>query len=164
MRRHEGHNLDRARSAPRPHDDAQFDRLVSEALRSDSAAPDLTRSIMGRLGYMRVAPMVVRRQRRRRWAARSAFGVMLLGAIGAGILLHNASPDARGPVEMTVPAAISHDVETHQERIDALMNMLRDMTPPGTAIPEGFSTEPPGGSFELDEDVDRSAIGPVRFI
>lgn len=163
MRR--GRNIpDRAQNAPLRHDDEQFDRLMAEALRGKSAAPDFTRSIMGRLGYMRVSPEVASRQRRRRWAWRSAFAFLSISAVGMGIHLHNASPDARRPLEMTVPAAISHDFETHQERFDSLLNMLREMTPPGTPIPEDFSADPPGGSYELDEDVNRSAIGPVRFI
>lgn len=149
-----------------------IDPLLDQELRKPVAAPDMTRSIMGRLGYMRVPPQVAQRRRVRRLAARCAVVLLALGAIGVGVQVHNASPGTRGPAEVTIPAAITNDVQQHQHRMHNAWRVLQEMTPtidhadwtvpaPETR-PDGAAPEQAPSMF--DEDVDRSAIAPVRWI
>lgn len=119
MNRRDNHNL------PLPHDG---DDVFAELSRPASA-PDLTRSIMGRLGYMQVDPAIARRHRRRRWAARGAVVAMMLMAIGGGIAVFNQSDAVRRQHEVTIPSAIGQDVQQHQQRFNTFIRVLQSSTP-----------------------------------
>lgn len=183
MKRHDEHN------PPLPHD---ADDLLAELSRP-TPAPDLTRSIMGRLGYMRVDPAAARRHRRRLWAARSAVVALMLLAIGAGITVFNQSDAVRRPHEMTIPSAIGQDVQQHQQRFDTFIRVLQnsspkhetphlspfapvstdeaDMTQPEIEFP--FERHPANDESRFDDpadegvnevEVEHPAIAPVRWI
>lgn len=171
------------------------------------ACPDMTRSIMGRLGYMQVQPTVARRHRIRRLASRAMVLALMLTAIIAAISIKNQSDAVRHPHEVTIPSAIRHDVEQHQQRVNTFIRVLRDSAPrhssplghpasddaPRMAVPawqEGAGIEARSAGFELEsdasletvspdekdqpdhwptpetmpEEVDRSAIAPVRWV
>jgi len=121
------------------------------------ASPDLTRPIMGRLGYMKAAPGVVRRRRIRRWVNRltlAALGLLLVVVAGR---VHESGPHARRVAGPTIPAAIGNDVNRHQQRIRGTIQLIREFAP---AAP----TDSPPPEEALDEDVDRSAVGPFRWM
>ncbi len=146
--------------------------LEAQLKRPDSA-PDLTRKVMGRLGYMAVPPDVAQRHRRLRHFARS--GIVLAGflAVGIGIFMHNSSPEARRPLEMTLPAAVGQDLESSQQRMGEMFRSLRRLTPslelPAESHPDSFrrpneSPSQDDGTELMDDAINRSAIAPMRWV
>jgi len=131
-------------------------RLLQELSRRTSS-PDLTRTIMGRLGYMKAAPQVVRRRRIRRWVSRLALCALALIVVAGGAQVHESGPYARRPAGPTIPAAIGNDVNLHQQRIKGTIQMIRNLAPMAP-------TAPGRPDDVLDEEVDRSAIGPFRWL
>ena len=93
-------------------------------------APDLSRSIMGRLGYMRVSPAVARRRARMRWANRAGLVCVLGVAAVIGWRVFESSPQVRRPADTTVPQAISHDVQNQQERLGTMIQTIREISSP----------------------------------
>lgn len=181
-RRHECHH-------DLPH---ERDELFAELSRP-VGAPDLTRSIMGRLGYMRVDPAVARRRRIHRWAGRSAVLIMMALTIAGGITVFNQSEAVRRPYDMTIPSAIGQDVEQHQQRVNTLIRVLQSSTPrheiphlspdapvstdkPDETLPmiefwrqdfgeDGLSDQPAHEAIddEQTDEVEHPAIAPVRW-
>jgi hypothetical protein len=125
-------------------------------------APDLTRCIMGRLGYMQVPPTVARRHRLRRFAGR--IGLVSAAALvaSAGVYMHLHGPDARRPADMTIPAAIGSDVERQHQRFDSVIQTIRSLTPIVPSPSSDQQHEPP--PKVIDDDVNRSSIGPVQWV
>jgi hypothetical protein len=134
------------------------ERLFAELSRP-ATCPDLTRTIMGRLGYMRVAPAVARRRRIRRWAARGSVLAMTLLMVLAGIAVFNQSDAVRRPHEVTLPAALSHDVEQQQQRFGTLIRVLQDSTPKHERT--HLSLPVPVSADEREHDADRE---PAREV
>lgn len=123
------------------------DQLLNE-LDCPVECPDLTRSIMGRLGYMKASPNVVRRARIRRHVKRGLVGVAAMIALGLGIFIHNHSPNARRQVGPSLTEAVNHDITLHQQRISNAFQTIRNFTPrnqtlrntkPITLTPVSFS-------------------------
>ncbi len=149
------------RLGPRGDDmaDASFEHAVYDELSRRSPSPDLTSSVMGRLGYMKVSREVARRRMTRRWSGRLAMCALAACAVAVGLHVHELGPDARRPVGPTIPAAIGNDVDYHQQRIKGTIRTIRNLVP-----------EPPSGVFprrdleKIDDDVDQSAVGPVRWL
>ncbi|MCH7603352.1 MAG: glycosyltransferase family 4 protein [Planctomycetes bacterium] len=83
------------------------DQLLTE-LDCPVECPDLTRSIMGRLGYMKASPNVVRRARILRHVNRGLLGVAAMVALGVGIFIHNHGPDARRQVGPSLSEAMNN--------------------------------------------------------
>ena len=104
------------------------DQLLNE-LDCPVECPDLTRSIMGKLGYMKASPNVVRRARIRRHVKRGLLGVAAMIALGVGIFIHNHSPDARRQVGPSLTEAVNHDITLHQQRISNAFQTIRNFTP-----------------------------------
>ena len=127
------------------------------ALSRPAASPDLTRPIMGRLGYMKAAPGVVRRRRIRRWVNRLTLAAVGLLVVVVAARMHESGPHARRAAGPTIPAAIGSDVNRHQQRIRGTIQLIREFAP---AAP----TDSPPPDDALDEDVDRSAVGPFRWV
>jgi len=117
-------------NAPAPHDDEMLAPLTCDR----DGCPDFTRSIMGRLGYMRAAEAVCRRRRLWRWVQRGMLGAAALVAVMAGIQIFNAGPDARRPAETPIHEAFEHDVQQHTQGLGQVIQIFRRITPP--ALPE----------------------------
>lgn len=150
-----------------------FEQLLNEQLQRAEPAPDLTRRVMGRLGYMQVKPAVARQHRRRRVFARSGVVVAGLLAVGIGIVMHNSSPQARRPMEMTLPAAAGQDLESSQQRMGDMFRSLRMLTPSfgeTTGEPREIHRAPSespaedAGTPQMDDAINRSAIAPMRWV
>jgi hypothetical protein len=129
---------------------------------SAASGPDLTRSIMGRLGYMQASPRAIRRRRYRRGVGR---GLMTLAAavlVITGVHLHEQGPDARRPSGPTIPAAIGTEIDAQQQRFRRAIQTIQNLAP----APPNPLDQPDGGEFyeEIDEEVDESGIGPVRWL
>jgi hypothetical protein len=137
--------------------DATAEALEHQVLRELSRrtpSPDLTRKIMGRLGYMKATPHVARRRRIRRWVNRLALCAAALIVVVGGARVHESGPYARRPAAPTIPKAIGNDVSLHQQRIKGTIRMIRTLAPTAPSRPDDA----------LDEEVDRSAIGPFRWL
>lgn len=122
-----------------------------------TVSPDLTRPIMGRLGYMKAARGVVRRRRIRRRVNRLTLAAMGLLVVVVAARVHESGPHARRAAGPTIPAAIGNDVSRNQQRIRSTIQLIREFAP---AAP----TDSPPPEEALDEDVDRSAVGPFRWM
>ncbi len=103
------------------------DQLLNE-LDSPVECPDLTRSIMGRLGYMKAHPNVVRRTRILRHVKRGLLGVVALVALGVGIFIHNHGPDARRQIGPSLSEAVYHDISRQQQRIGNVLESFRNFS------------------------------------
>jgi hypothetical protein len=91
-------------------------------------APDLTRRIMGRLGYMQVSPRIARRRRMMRWASRAGVCMAAALAIGIGLHVYENTADLRQPEGATIPAAITIDLQTQQHRLGSVIQTIRNLS------------------------------------
>jgi len=133
-------------------------------------APDLTRSIMGRLGYMRVPAHVARRRRRMRVLRRTALVAAMAAALGVSYRLYEQSTAVRRPAELTVPGAIIHDAQQSQMRINTVLERLRLRE---TGRPAVDTQPPPSSRYNetmepmdptRDEQLNRSAVAPFKWV
>jgi hypothetical protein len=137
---------------------AIFDRLSN-----DVAAPDLTKTIMGRLGYMPVSAKLARRHKIRAWAGRA--GVLFTAAIalGIGFNFYLNSSEIRRPVGPTISDALRHDWQQQQKSIGSMMQTIQNLTPAQPS--DGF--EPNEGELDApaeSPDTTESWIAPVRWV
>lgn len=150
------------------------DQLLTE-LDCPVECPDLTRSIMGRLGYMKASPNVVRRARIHRHVKRGLLGVAAFIALGVGIFIHNHGPDARRQIGPSLTEAVNHDILIQQQRIGNVIQTIRNLTPhtltPRPLSPASFSEQKPLPAetesipiFSDEEDVPLIAMAPFRWI
>ncbi|UCD75300.1 MAG: hypothetical protein JSV91_16135 [Phycisphaerales bacterium] len=141
--------------------------ILSRTLGQSARAPDMTRSIMGRLGFMHASPRVARRYRIRRRINRALFTLAMVTVILAAVQVHQHSPQARRPVDQTLPAAIGSGLNHHQNGLSNVIRTIRNLAPPVQERPAAADQPdavPASLPVELDEDVDRSAIAPVRWV
>ena len=136
-----------------------FDRLLDSALQPREGCPDLTRSIMGRLGYMQVSPTVARRRRLQRVLGRASLVSVALVVGWLGVMAFQTSPEARRPYEVTMPSAIHSDLQHQQHQFNSLIQLLRQLPPPLEVHEDEVGDMP-----EFEDDVNRSAVAPVRWV
>ena len=137
------------------------DDAVLRDLSQPVAAPDMTRHIMNRLGYMQVPPKVARRHRVRRFSGRIGLVAAAALVMSVGALLHLNGPDARRPADITVPAAIGSDVQQHHQQIDSVIQTIRNLTPEAPPAPQRQEYLPPA---PVNDDVNRSSVGPMKWV
>lgn len=140
--------------------------LVEQTLADDlleaSAAPDLTRSIMGRLGYMKVSAKVARRHRIRRWLSRLGTAMVLAVAIGIGFQFYSVSEQIRRPEGPTVPDALGNDLQRNQDRLNNAIHTIRNLSPQRPAAPLKAPAKPQ--SNPLKDDVNSVSAMPTRWV
>lgn len=136
---------------------APRDRDLLKTLGSSDECPDLTRRIMGRLGYMQAAEVVVQRRRRQRWFARA--GIVLAGclALAVGWQVHQQSDVVRQPAELTLPAALQQDMEERGKQFHRTLESLRDFHDRGRCAPTPTESERHRGTYSV-------AMGPMRWL
>ncbi len=145
---------------PRPSRSGDTERLaarVFEELARPVRGPELTGPVMARLGFMRAHPRVVRRRWVRRWIGRGLAVGVALGVIGTGLWMHQVDVEARRPQRLTIPAAISQDLDQYQRRLDRVVESLRSLVPTTSAptpYPQSPAEPPP-------EPVEPSAESPA---
>lgn len=120
--------------------------------RSDET-PDMTREIMGRLGYMKTTDDAARRVRRGRRIARTAIIAGGVAMLAVGAVIHHAGPRARRPVEQTIPAALSEVVQQKQERWQRSFETIIRQVP----WTSEENTDAPGPPEQI-------AMGPFRWL
>ena len=118
--------------------------LIEQELSRKAAAPDLTDSIMSRLGYARVSRKQARQLAIAKFARR-ACGVMVAAIVlGMGFYLHSQSDLIRRPTGPTVPSALQHDFSRHGDTVQGLLQSIRRFAPEIPAVPP----EPPPNSID----------------
>ena len=155
------------RQTPRPRPDVHE---VWSSLAQPAAAPDLSQTIMGRLGYQRISPQTSRR--RRLIARANRAGILMVAAIAFAIgwRVFETSPQIRRPAESTIPDAINHDVQMQQQRLERAIRNIRTISTPRLRIDsentDGGANDADRPRFqrEFEEDVNRSTIAPVRWV
>lgn len=153
-------------TAPRPRQGRRDDRDLLRQLARGVEAPDLTGPIMDRLGYERIGARDVRRRRRRRLLDRGATTMAILLAIGAGLAALHLTGAARRPTGPTIPAALGHDLQLHQERVSEALRSIRERTERRwpAALPAPGGEDDDRRPAPLDDDVDRSALAAVSWV
>lgn len=151
-------NHPRPRGRPEPQ---CLEASILAELRRPVAAPEVTGTVMARLGFARVAPEAARRLRPRRWVGRALAAIGVLVVVTLALRLHDVGPRARRPVGLTIPAAIGQDIDGYQRRFDRVLRSLRGLSPrpqidpqPGPPSPAAPAPRP------IQESVDRPAVGP----
>jgi hypothetical protein len=138
-------------------------RDALDALRDDRAAtPDLTRSIMGRLGYMQGSAQVAERRRRRRRLVRGAVVTCALCVITGGLLVHQFGPNARRADETSVGTVLPAALERNVDDMGSALERLRDVFAPPRprAVPASITIP----ADEIPDDVDQTAIATLRWL
>jgi hypothetical protein len=135
--------------------------------------PDLSHSIMGRLGYRRVSRKIAMQRRVMAWANRVGI-VMVAGvALAIGWRIFEASPQVRRPADTTVPDAIRRDVQIQQQRLEGAIRGIRIISTPRpmpnrhvdpSAERDNEPVQPAPEPRELQDDVNRSSMAPVRWV
>lgn len=158
-------------SRPR-HDDQRFrgdrdrdDEFVLDALARDSHGPDLTDSIMSRLGYRRVTRTRAAWMRVRSGAHRAlvVFTIALTGIVG--YRMYDATISAQDPAPVSVQEALHEDLEQNRQRLRGFIESIRhfEVEPPvsAPASPEPAPSapgQPPSG------DAVSNPISPFRWL
>jgi hypothetical protein len=144
--------------SPTQEPSAIFDRLSN-----DVDAPDLTRSIMGRLGYMPVSPTVARRHKFRAWAGRAGMLFTAAIALGIGFNFYLNSAEIRRPVGPTISDALRHDWQQQQKSIGSMIQTIQNLSP--AAPSEQFDAGDDVRSAPADSpETTESWIAPVRWV
>ena len=144
----------------------QDDGIQSSGARGASGnprVPDVTRSVMGRLGYMKVSERVALRKRRRRNVGRVFAGVLAMALCGGGLLLHESGSEIRGPEGLTVPGALGQDLNRGQHQLIRAIRFIRNHAPiPAESdSPAEAPVEDPSPPYPEENTL---AIGPVGWI
>jgi len=158
--------------APRPHHGAggadQGDPLF-DALARPTQSPDLTPSIMGRLGFVQMSAAATRRRRFRAAALRGTMCLAAFAVVAAGIIMHDTV--RRPSVDPSIPAAIGNDLNHLRRTIQSIRNLAprpdRSRSSDGSADDArwgGYGGQGYRTNDVIDEDVDRSAIAPVKWL
>jgi len=131
------------------------DTLLS-SLRDDRKSPDLTRRIMGRLGYMRAAPDAAKRERRRRVIRRASWmtALLIVAAACVQIQMHRSALHGERPVPLS--EAVSHDLAAQRVQVHRLFDSLRRVAP-GPAAREIAEDA-------ISPELNASARGPARWL
>lgn len=151
-----------------------IDALLVRLTEADHATPDLSRSIMGRLGYMRIAAPVSRRRTLAKWGNRAAMFMIVAIAFTLGWRVFSVSDQVRRPSDMTIPQAVGRDVEMQRQRLDSLIQTIRSISSPKLEAPptttgeesDGFDRPRRGrhAPREMRDDVNRATYAAVRWV
>lgn len=144
-------------------DDPTLPAMADDFLQRTVHPPDLTRSIMGRLGYMQVSSVVARRARRRLWFNRTCFCLGMIGLMLCTMWIFQQTDLSRQPREMTLPDALEHDYQFQQQRLNQMIRSIRIISP-GSNQPTQMKNQTPRPPATIEDDIDHSAVAPVRWV
>jgi hypothetical protein len=134
-----------------------LDRLIIADLSQPMAGPDLTASIMHRLGYEQKPRKAMTWRRLGTWGGRFSLAAAAVVALALGVHLHQSSPRVRRPVGPTIPAALESDLQRLERQGEDVLRGIRQLQPIRT-VP-GLPHEEP-----VDDEVDRSAAAPYTWV
>ena len=127
-------------------------------------APDVTRAVMGRLGYMAVSGKVSRRHRLRLWSRRVGLTLVCLLAIGMAMRVHDQSSRARNSRNDNLPSALGNDLQHQQRRFQDAIQIIRHLTPRLPAPAESPLDKNDDDAEPVQDDVLRAAMLPTRWV
>jgi hypothetical protein len=129
-------------------------------------SPDVTRAVMGRLGYMKVSAKVSRRHRLNRWGSRAGLTLAALMALGIGWRVHDAGSRARRPLEGNIPAALGNDLQKHRVRFEDVIQTIRRAAPSGPLqMPADLAPDDEDDQgLPVNDDLQQLAGLPMRWV
>ncbi|MHC5022955.1 MAG: hypothetical protein ACYTGG_03450 [Planctomycetota bacterium] len=142
------------------------DNALLDDLRQMPPAPDLSRTIMGRLGYMHLAHGAARRRAVGQWARRGMLILAVAAAMTAGVCVQQASLVTRDAIGPTLPEAVHHDLQWNVQQINSAVDAIRGRLTPLSPTPRSADPEPspPADPPGSDESIERSAAGPGCWV
>ncbi len=143
------------------HDELTLPSVAEYVLRQPEDSPDFTRAIMGRLGYMRVSAAVAKRAQRRMMMRRGCLCLAFSGLMLSTVWMFQQSDLARRPQGLTLPDAVDHE----QQRFNRMIRTIRQISPVRDRSPNLKIRNPdPHTLPNIDNDIDHSAVAPVRWV
>ncbi len=127
-----------------------------------SHSPDLTRRIMGRLGYMPVSAKIAKRHRNRRWANRLGLLAAAALAFGVAFEVYEHGSDVRRANDLTIPRAIGTDFQNHQDRIGNVIHTIRNLVP--VSQPQHDQSTDSPQEEPADGNIDQSMYAPWGWV
>ncbi|MEE8458842.1 MAG: hypothetical protein V3S08_03160 [Phycisphaerales bacterium] len=112
-------------------------------------APDLTESVLRRLGLAGVTPGAAKRRRRRRAFLRATLCAVVVGAGGLVVTLLSSQPQ---PLAPTVPSAIRHDLQQHGRTIDRTVRTIRGIAQQLPTLTVPASSRHDGPDAHVNDD------------
>ena len=90
---------------------------------------------------------------------------LALVTIAAGLATMHFRGATRRPTSPTIPAALGHDLEFHQQRVTNVLQSIRERTDRALpALPAPDEVDDEHTPAPLDDDVDRSAVAAVSWV
>lgn len=133
---------------------APEDQLL-HSLRETVDSPDLTRRIMGRVGFMRSTPGVSFRRYRGRLLRRGGWCIAFFLIVAAAIQIHVQRIGLPAEGAMPLPQAVGHDISRQRDCIFRALETIRRAAPESSTLRQLETISP---------EVDSSAVGPVRWL
>ena len=139
----------------------RLESAILAELRRPVPMPEMTGTVMARLGFARTSAVTARRRRGRRWIGRLLSVAGGLAAVGVGLSLHQSTARAMRPAGVSIPAAISRDLDRCRLGIDRLLQSIRALSaPPVEPTSIEAPSRPPQASGPPRETVDKTATDP----
>jgi type II secretory pathway component PulM len=132
-----------------------LDELIIAELSRPVPAPDLTNSIMQRLGFQRELGVRMIWRRVAVWSRRVGLAAAAMAVLAIGWHLHQQSPSVRRPIGPTIPAALERNLQRLEQQGHDVLQGIRQLQP---AAPSDPSEAP------IDEDINRSALAPFTWV
>lgn len=104
-----------------PQSDALLRRLLSELAAGRESAPDLTDSVMSKLGFVRCSAVEAQRERREIFLRRSAVAALVMVAALGGYLIASERETTR---PMAIMPAFGGAIERQTQQIEALAQSM----------------------------------------
>lgn len=132
-----------------------IDQLIIAELSRPVAAPDLTDSIMQKLGFERESGMRMIWRRAAVWSRRVGLAAAAMVVLAIGWHLHQQSPSVRRPIGPTIPAALERNLQRLEQQGHEVLQGIRQLQP---SAPSDLNATP------VDEDINRSGSAPFTWV
>ena len=155
-------------------DHDEFESVIDSDLSRRCPGPDLTESIMQRLGYQRADDVAsIRSDMWQRWGRRLSVAAAAGVALFVGVFVHQAGPDARSASDLSIPSAIQNDIDRHGQSVGQLIQTIQQLTPtprhpgvpaPALGMPADSASDSANDSSSFGPTMDPAAAAPFQWV